>query len=338
MYGFADAARTTLIDEEAAVLQAAGRRRLEGQSWYEITAWMEAEGHLSTMGNPMRPGTLAEVFANPAAAGLKRTDSGELVKTGGPAAISPEMFVKVAELNESRRPATRRDDQDYLLTGDLSVTFDCGLCGTPLSTSPSNSGSRGYRCKPSTRQHPGGCGRVRLNADLGEKYVIEHVLAELSKPEVRAVVEAAKDSLLAEIPGLKKRLEEDKKVRRAMSAQYAKAKEVAHQDLAGGVLADVEEAKQELARRLQEAEAVVDERIARDSSRLRFLSQVSLVPSADVPSLIRWWKHAPLKSRKALIGAMLERISVYPGGRGSRTVDADRVALQWRKWDETAAQ
>lgn len=268
LYGFADGKQRRLNEEEAAVLRGTASRRLAEQSYPEITDWMAEEGHLTTMGKAMRPARLAEILANPAVAGLSREEDGTLVETGGPAIISRATFEQLEQLNESKRPTGgRADDRGYLLTGEMSVDFVCGLCGKPIGASPSNTGTRGYRCMPSTRQHPGGCGKVRLNADLGEAYVAEHVLAELLKPEVRAVVEATRDGLLAQRKPLRKRLEENKKARRALTARYGQSGKLAKQGDASveGSIAEVEAARQDLLRKLKNAENDLDACIRQDS-------------------------------------------------------------------------
>lgn len=147
---------------------------------------MNAEGYRTTLGNP----------------GLAEDDNGELYETGGPAIIPVEDFLVIRAMRPSNNPDHKRAEQrEYLVTGPLGV---CGRCGTVHAASPSNSGSRGHRCAPSTAQHPGGCGKVRINADLLERYVGEHVLAELAKPEVSALLEQARDQLLAEAAELRK--------------------------------------------------------------------------------------------------------------------------------------
>ncbi|MFF7586717.1 hypothetical protein ACFZCK_04390 [Kitasatospora purpeofusca] len=336
LFGFADAARKRLNDAEAAVLANAASRRLADQPWPQIADWVFAEGHRSTMGGRMRPATLAEILANPAIAGLARDENGELVDVGEPRAISRETFERLEQHNQAKRPASRNEDREYLLTGEDAVKFVCGLCGTPISSAPSNSGTRGYRCAPSTRQHPGGCGKVRLSADLGEPYVVQHVLAELAKPEVQAVIQQVRDTLLAERPSIEQRLAENRSARRTLESRYGKSP-VLRDAVDDAVPATVEAARRELVNRLHEAQRDLDRLIEEDAERLRFLNQLEFLPRAEVPDLIRWWQHAPMRSKRAIIGAMLSRIAIYPAGRGSRTVDGDRVALDWRVWDEPAA-
>ncbi|MEV7936644.1 hypothetical protein AB0O82_10915 [Kitasatospora sp. NPDC088264] len=336
LFGFADAARKRLNGDEAAALANAASRRLADQSWPQIADWVYEQGHRSTMGGRMRPAVLAEILANPAVAGLARDENGALVDVGEPRAISPETFVELEKHNQAKRPTDRAEGRDYLLTGEDAVEFVCGLCGTAISAAPSNNGSRGYRCAPSTRQHPGGCGKVRLSADLGEPYIVEHVLAELMKPEVRSLIERVRDTLLAERPSIEQRLAENRSARRSLETRYGKSP-VLREAADDAVPATVEEARRELVTRLHAAQRDLDQRIEVDAARLRFLNQLVFLPRAEVPDLIRWWQHAPMRSKRAIIGAMLSRIAIYPAGRGSRTVDGDRVALDWRVWDEPAA-
>src|SRR5262245_35168093 len=220
LFGFEDTAFRKVRESEAAAVRGAASRRLLRQSYPEIGEWLNAEGHRTTRGGTWRPATVANVLDHPAIAGLAEDDNGELVSTGGPQIISPEDFNAIRALRPSNDPNRSRVEQrEYLLTGNLS---ECGLCTCPLDASPSASGARGYRCTPSTRQHPGGCGRVRVKADLLEAYVAEHVLAELSKPGVHAVVEAARAEVLAEAEQLRAGIEDDRKRQAELGNEYAR--------------------------------------------------------------------------------------------------------------------
>ena len=292
-------------------LRQAASRRLERQPYPAISTWLNEAGYRTTLGSLWRPATLANVLDHPAIAGMAEDENGELVDTGGPRIITPEEFRAIRELRPSNNPVgSRKEQREYLLQAGAGV---CGLCGHPLGSSPSNSGNRGYRCQPSTPQHPGGCGKVRVNADLLEAYLAEHVLAELAKPEVAALVEAARDEVLAEAADLRKGIEADRAEQEQLGAELAR-REVSRQAFRA--------ADHELSRRVRDA-----------STRARLLEQVELAPVGGVPDLVRWWKHAPLSSRRGLVTLCLERVAVYPAAsRGSRTVDSDRVALTWRKW------
>ncbi|MGW0822579.1 recombinase family protein [Streptomyces sp. NPDC002845] len=311
LYGFEDQALRRVRSEEAAVLRQAASRRLAGQPYPQITAWMKDEGHRTTLGNDFRPGSLAAVLDHPAIAGLAEDEGGNLVETGGPQIITPEEFKGIRQLRAEKEPEGGRSPQrEYLLTGSRTV---CGLCGFSLGPSPSNAGSRGYRCMPSTAQHPGGCGKVRIKADLFETYVAEHVLAEASKPEVRAELERAREEILADAEKLRERIRADRTRQRELGAERGRG-EIS--------MVAMKEADKELTRGIKKAAA-----------ELRFLEQIADAPTGGVPDLVRWWSHAPLKAQRGLVWLMLTRIGVYPAAsRGSRTVDGDRVALEWRQW------
>lgn len=316
LYGFEDMAYRRLRESEADVLRQAASRRLEKQSYPMITDWMNAEGHRTTRGGVWRPATLANVLDHPAVAGLAQDENGELLSSGGPQIITPKEFLAIRALRPSNDPASERAEQrEYLLTGGVGV---CGLCAARLGASPSNSGSRGYRCMPSTQQHPGGCGKVRINADLLETYVAEHVLAELAKPEVHAHLEAAREQVLGEVEQLRTDIEASRAQQKELGEDFAR-REISKDSF--------KTADQELTRSIRDAEV-----------RARVLEQVRSAPLGGVRDLGRWWKHAPLASQKGLVLLMLEQVAVYPAAsRGSRTVDSDRVALHWRSWTNVPA-
>ncbi|MDQ0990773.1 recombinase family protein [Streptomyces sp. V3I7] len=312
LYGFEDTAFRRVRESEAEGIRQAASRRLLKQSWPAICEWVNAEGYRTTRGNPFKPDVLANILDHPAIAGLAEDENGELVETGGPAIIPPKDFAAIRALRQSNVPdAQRAPAREYLVTGVLGV---CGLCSSTLSASPSNVGSRGHRCAPSTAQHPGGCGKVRINADLLENYLAEHVLAELAKPEVAALIGQAREELLAQAAQL----------RQEAATAGTRQKELGESYAQGGLsLTAFTAADKELAKAAREK-----------STQALFLEQVKHVPVGDIPDLIRWWKHAPMAAKRGVLVLLLEQIAVYPAAsRGTRTVDADRVALKWRVWD-----
>ncbi|OPF78191.1 hypothetical protein VT50_0220450 [Streptomyces antioxidans] len=313
LYGFDDMAHERVRESEAAPLRQAASRRYQKQTLEAITEWMNAEGYRTTRGGLWRPSVLANVLDHPATAGLVEDADGNLVDSGGPRIIPPKVFKAIRALRPKNDPTHRRAEQrEYLMPGELA---DCGLCGGVVGSSPANSGSRGYRCLPNRPQHPGGCGKVRINADLFETYVAEHVLAELAKPEVSALIGQARDEILAEASELRAQVKADKARQNELGESYARSPELSLSAF-------------------RAADKQLTHQIRKNAVQARFLEQVQHVPVGDVPDLVRWWKHAPLASKQGVLTLTLERITVYPAAaRGSRTVDGDRVALTWRKWN-----
>ncbi|MEU0722771.1 recombinase family protein [Streptomyces sp. NPDC006140] len=317
LFGFEDMAFRRVRESEAEGIRGAASRRLLKQSFEAMCDWINAEGYRTTQGNLFRPATLANVLYHPAIAGLMEDENGNLVDSGGPRLIPVEDFLAIRAMRSSSDADTQREPaREYLVTGPLGV---CGLCGCTLGASPSNSGSRGHRCMPSTAQHPGGCGKVRINADLLEAYVAEHVLAELAKPEVAALIGEVREELLAEAEKLRKEAADARRRQKELGESYGTV-----QDLS--------------LKAFKAADKKLAELIREKSTQARFLEQVKHVPVGDVPDLVRWWKHAPMVAKRGLLVLLLEQIAVYPAAsRGSRTVDADRVALKWRSWDTASS-
>ncbi|MFE0130210.1 recombinase family protein [Streptomyces sp. NPDC059037] len=316
LYGFEDMAYRRVREIEAEGIRGAASRRLLQQTFEAIVEWMWDAGYRTTRGGRFRPAVLASVLYHPAIAGLEENEDGELVETGGPQIIPVEDFLAIRAMRPSNNPNTQRADQrEYLISGHLGV---CGLCAYSLGSSPSGSGTRGYRCSPSTAQHPGGCGKIRVKADLLENYVAEHVLAEMAKPEVSALIGLARDELLAEAAKLRKTAASARRRQKRLGESYAQS-----QDLS--------------LKAFRSADKKLTELIRESTTQARFLEQVKHVPVGDVPDLVRWWKHAPLVSKKGVLALFLDQVAVYPAAsRGSRTVDADRVALRWRVWGSTS--
>ncbi|MBY8884750.1 recombinase family protein [Streptomyces sp. PTM05] len=310
LFGFEDAAHRKVCEAEAVGVRSVASRRLAPQAWEPITEWANAEGYRTTLGGLWKPGPLATMMNHPAIAGLEEGENGELVESGGPALIPPEDFLAIRAMRQTKGEPVPAGE--YLIQSWLGV---CGLCGCPLSASPTTtSGSRGYRCAPSSAQHPGGCGRVRIKAEPFEVYVAEHVLAETAKPEVAALLGQARDELLAEAAELRKLADSLRRRQVRLGQSYARSPDMSVQAFRA--------ADKELKQQAREAR-----------TKARFLDQAKHVPVADVPDLVRWWTHAPMSAKRGMLALMLEQVALYPAAsKGSRRVDADRVGLRWRTW------
>jgi hypothetical protein len=203
-----------------------------------------------------------------------------------------------------------------LVGGQLGI---CGLCTFTLRSNPSNTGSRGYRCAPSTAQHPGGCGKVRIKADLFENYLGEQVLAEMAKPEVSALIGEAREGLLAQAEVLREEAAAARRKQKELGVSYAQDKVLSLTSF-------------------KAADKALAELIREKNTQARVLEQVKHVPVGDIPDLARWWNHAPMAAKQGVLVLLLEQVALYPAAsRGSRTVDADRVGLKWRTWDASPA-
>ncbi|MGW2021976.1 recombinase family protein [Streptomyces decoyicus] len=312
LYGFEDMAYRRVRESEAEGIRGAASRRLLEQSYPAICEWLNAEGFRTTRGGLWKPHVLASVLDNPAIAGLAEDEAGNLVETGGPQIISRDDFLAIRALRPANNPDVQRADQrEYLVSGSLGI---CGLCTCTLGSSPSNNGSRGYRCLPDSAQHPGGCGKVRINADLFETYLTEQVLAEMAKPEVAALIGQARAEVLAQAAKLRKEAAAARGRQTRLGKDFGRSSEMS-------------------LKAFKAADRELSELITQRTTQARLLEQAKSVPVGDIPDLVRWWTHAPLATKKGVLVLFLEQVAVFPAAaRGSRTVDADRVALRWRQW------
>lgn len=157
LYGFDDPSRRRLRDGEVgAIRQAVSRALVAGESNAEIAQWMNGEGYRGTLGSSWTSMTVGRLFKNPAIAGLMRDDSGRLVAAGHPSIITVEEFSALQERDKKRKTADRVPAYAYFLSAGLAR---CGNCGQELTGARNNTGTAGYRCRPSEKDGRGGVAR-----------------------------------------------------------------------------------------------------------------------------------------------------------------------------------
>lgn len=307
LYGFDDQSRRRLRDDEVEPLRQMASRALAGQSDAAVAAWANGEGYRGTLGGEWKDASVGRLLSNPAIAGLRR-EGDKLVDAGHPGAITPEEFQALEE-RKNRRTAEPDEAYDYLLNEGAST---CGNCTYVLQGARTNVGTPGYRCRPKDRNGRGGCGKVRIDAELLENYVGEHVVAELLKPGMRAQLLRAQarvkelvEQLTADIVDLEKR-------RKDAATLYGQRK-ISNEAF---VVADGE-----LTKNLKE-----------ERTRLRYAEQMANFSLGGAQDMVRWWNTAPTASRRAITMLLLEAVEVFPArARGVRTVEPGRVVLRWRK-------
>lgn len=309
LYGFDDASRRRLRDDEVNPLRQMASRALEGQSNADVAVWANGEGYRGTLGGEWKDASVGRLFRNPAIAGLRYDDDGELVDAGHPGAITRQEFVALQERDKSRKKADAAPPYDYLLV-DGACT--CGKCTWALQGARTNAGTPGYRCRPKDKDGRGGCGEVRMDAELLEDYVGENVVAELLKPGIRKQILKAQEAVRAQVEKMKTAIE-DLEGRRTEVATLYGQRQISSDAF---VTAD-----REIAANLKDTR-----------SRLRYAEQMANFSLGDAKDLVRWWNTAPSASKKAITRLFFENIEVFPASaRGIRTVEPGRVVLHWRK-------
>ncbi|MEY2226882.1 recombinase family protein [Streptomyces sp. BF23-19] len=314
LYGFADNSRRRLHEDEVGPLREMASRALldPPQSDQDIAVWANAQGYRGTLGGEWKDASVGRLLKNPAIAGLRREENGELVDAGHPGAITSAEFTALEERRAKRKTAKPEAPYGYLLTGDVGGLASCGKCKQHLTGARNNAGSPGYRCRPKDKQGRGGCGEVRVDAELLETYVAEYLVAELLKPGVRASIEAAQEAVRAQVVGLKE----------AIAEQEERGREAA--DLYG---------RRQISRdAFLTAQNAVNEELKVSRTRLRFAEQMANFQLGGASDAVRWWNTAPHASKQAIALLFLEGVRVFPASaRGVRTIEPGRVVLDWRK-------
>ncbi|WP_314251019.1 recombinase family protein [Streptomyces kutzneri] len=314
LYGFADNARRRLHEDEVGPLREMASRALldPPQSDQDIAVWANAQGYRGTLGGEWKDASIGRLLKNPAIAGLRRDDNGELVDAGHPGAITPAEFEALESRRAKRKTAKPDAPYGYLLTGEVGGIASCGKCKQHLTGARNNAGSPGYRCRPTDKQGRGGCGEVRVDAELLETYVAEYLVAELLKPGVRASIEAAQEAIRAQIGDFTQ----------AIAEQEARGREAG--DLYG---------RRQISRdAFLAAQNAVSEELKASRTRLRFAEQMVNFQLGGATDLVRWWNTAPHASKQAIALLFLEGVRVFPASaRGVRTIEPGRVMLDWRK-------
>ncbi|WP_172387311.1 recombinase family protein [Streptomyces sp. MNP-20] len=312
LYGFDDQSRQRLRDDEVDPLRQMVSRALadEEQSNGDVATWANGEGYRGTMGGEWKDASVGRLFRNPAIAGLRYDDEGKLVDANHPGVITREEFEALQERDARRKPASAAPVYPYLLVDGGS---ECGMCAFPLQGARTNAGTPGYRCRPKDKQgHGGGCGEVRIDAELLETHVAEYAVAELLKPGVREQILKAQQAVREQVEHMKAEVE-DLTARRAEAGALYGKREISSEAF---VAADRE----------------ITARVKEIAARIRFAEQMANFKLGGAKDLVRWWNNAPHASRRATLRLLLEKVEVFPArARGVRTIEPGRVVLHWRK-------
>ncbi|MGW6395905.1 recombinase family protein [Streptomyces sp. NPDC055103] len=308
LYGFDDQSRRRLRDDEVDPLRQMVSRALAGRSNADVAAWANGEGYRGTLGGEWKDASVGRLFRNPAIAGL-RLEGDELVDAGHPGAITREEFRALQEREQGRKTASPDEVYDYLLNDEAST---CGNCTHALQGARTNAGTPGYRCRPKDKSGRGGCGEVRIDAELLETYVGEHVVAELLKPGIRKQILSAQAAVQEQVKQLVAEIEDLGQRRTEASTLYGQ------RQISGDAFVT---ADRELTTNIKKAR-----------KRLRYTEQMANFSLGGAEDLVRWWNAAPTASKRAIALVLLEAVEVFPASaRGVRTVEPGRVVLHWRK-------
>jgi DNA invertase Pin-like site-specific DNA recombinase len=298
-FGYRPKNGTLVIDNaEAGVISEAAQRVLAGETLHGICADLNARNVPTARGGKWRTPTLRRILTGCTVAG-RREHKGDDVGPGNWLAIlDTRTHHRVTAVLDGTGRARGRVARVSLLAGMAR----CGRCGTTLATQRRSTGVRVYVC-PATSL--GGCGGTSIVADQLDDLVAAAVLARSDSP-------ALADALNADQP-----------------------------TDADDDLAEIEQALVDLATDLGERRITRREWLAarapleaaRDAARValaRRTGSTALAPYSGRPgALSTAFETMTLDQRRAVVGAVVDRVEVAPATRRGPGFDAGRVSVTW---------
>ena len=295
--------RLTVRESEAAVVRELVERSLSGESVLSLCRDLNARGVLTATGKEWTAGTLRRLLLSGRIAGVREHD-GSAFTAQWPGLVPAESVYRLRALRAEKTRTRRRAPRRYLLSG-LVV---CGRCGARMVARPRDDGARRYVCAAG----PGnaGCGKLMILADPVEVLVSEAVLVRFDTAEFASgwagqAAQADTDGIISGLDGDEAQLDELATAygQKLISLrEYLKARDP--------IEARIDAARRELSR----AGGTVSVR--------------EFVGHAD--RLRDGWNEMPIERRQAVIGAILDRVTVAPGIRGRNRFDPSRVTPTWK--------
>lgn len=295
--------RVTLDPVEAALVREAATRVLAGESVRAIATDWNARGIATSHDSTWTVETMRRMLYNPRLSG-QRQHLGEIVAPGQwGAIITPEETARLRALLDERTRTRSRPVRRYLLPGLLR----CGLCDAPLISRPQANGDRRYVCA----KGPGhsGCGRMAINAEPVEEFLVEAVLVHLDSPAVAAALATAAGAdaaSAAEHDALRQDREQLDELARAYGDKLVTFPEWLA--ARAPIEARIDAAQRKLSRTSRSA--AIDPYVGR-SGELRPI-----------------FRNLPLDRQRSIVSALLDRAVVRPAVRGWTTFD--RIEPVWR--------
>lgn len=319
--------KLVLVPEEAEVLRKAVRLAISGQGPGPIAKVLNADGHLSSKGNPWTDQAIKGILRSPLMVGWHEANGVVTRNEDGHPLVAHEPLISESDWNRVKkglltRSVVRPQKDGAMLSGLLF----CGLCGGRMHGASSlTNASANYRCR----------NRYTLNKDcpgtsvkalpvdqlIGE--VVLTILAESRSRKLAAkgLVEKQRDSQ-AEIDLL-----EDREA--ALIARMTRMREERNSglwDYDGGSehwASDFGKAKEDLERiRERLAELTIDDHHIIDIPD-------SWLNSTDVRKL---WNRSSNTIRRQVVAALIERVEVGASSPEWRHRHLDASRIQITKW------
>ncbi len=294
---------TKIIEEEASVLREGRDRLFAGDSLRSLALDLEARGIVGTQGHAWRAQILKRLLTSPTIAGMREKE-GKLYPGIWPAVISPDDHQRLKVLLDRRNGGPRQSPpRKYLLTGLMT----CGRCGGRMSAHARGDASRRYVCQKAAGA--ANCGKMSIKAEPVEELVAEMVFVAVDDEALRAAL-AAKGE---QDDGLVEAVRRDERALEELARDFYVEKLVSREEFFA--------ARDGLNRRLEGNRVKLAKR-ERTNVLGRFAGEGGALRTA--------WESGSLEWRRAIVGAVLDYVTILPGEPGRKAVDPARVSVQWR--------
>ncbi len=315
-FGYEDD-RVTVRPAEAALVREAGDRILAGDTLRSICTDWSARGVKPVKAAAWTPTSLRRVLTEPRWAGHRSLgrDGDILARDAWPAILDETTHrrLRTILLDSSRASNVNFRARSYLLTGFLH----CGKCGTRMvaramqpKSSNADAHRRSYVCSSGPNHH--GCGGIRIVADPLEDLIVEAILLRLDGPGLAQAIRTQQTPPASsatnegeEIAVVEQRLDE-------LAEMWATG-EISRPEWLT--------ARRSLESRLETARRA-EARDARSSSLAPYVATEGALRAA--------WPDLGLDRCRAVLGAVIDRVTIAPAAVRGRGFDPERVDVTWR--------
>ena len=314
LYGYTRS-MTDLVAEEAEQVSNAARRILAGETTRAVVADLNSAGIQPTRGTHWIVQSLRQLMMNPRISG-RNTYRGEITgEAPWPAIITPEQSDQLIRLyaNPARRTNNGVIARKHVLSGFLRCAertdSDEHVCGAPMRAHTHHETRRKtqslvYRCRPN---RPEGCEKRTVTAAPVERIVFEELFTIVGDSNF--------------LTRLAERHQVNPAIVQAVSDDEAQLSE----------LAEAYAARQITMKEWTQARQSIENRLNSNRARLSASDPVkALAGFQGTPEeLSQQWETLTLSRKRAILGAVISHVDIYPPIKPGRRFDPTRVHIHW---------
>jgi site-specific DNA recombinase len=303
--------RSAIIPEEAGLVREAAKRIFAGDGLATVAKDWSKRGIKTTTGGEWRASTLRNLLRAAWISGRRESlnearSAREIIGEGWwPAIVDVATSDRLrARLNDPGRNNRNGNSRSYL----LSSLIYCGICDTKMIGKPHSVGIVRYAC----HKIPGhtACGRVGVVAAPVDELITAAVMERLSSPRLERALKSAQHG--GREAKLHKRLREDEEALEQLALDH-----YVHRTLGKSAFLRTKKA--------------LEERIETGRKDLARLGAPDPIARFGGGAAVKAaWEQRDTEWRRALLRALIDRVTIQPCGRGKTRFDPARVDVTWR--------